>query len=189
MVLRDEDMTTIRLPPKSPPPFTAPEFGPDATATPSKPDTFDKTAKSTTKAPLASLGQNKSPRSGIRKLSDVDHARISAWYRNIGDICKMFHPRLAAALHDKADDATDAWFALAENNDRVRRGILAVVEGGDWGAVITAHIPILIAVIPERVLEKIMLSGVGLIAKFAADAPSTEEPSLDDEYLAENLSA
>jgi hypothetical protein len=58
-----------------------------------------------------------------------------------------------------------AWFDLAENNDSVRRWVLAFIEGGAWGKVIGAHTPIFMAVIPESVLERFFLDVIGAFGK------------------------
>lgn len=157
------------------PPSTEESFGPDFTATTErevkKPVDPKKQPKSTTSA-FGKLGQNQKLRSPVRKLSRVpakdgelsDLERLEGWYVALGSAAQMFHPKLSDALKMQAEEAALAWFALAEKNDTVRRYILAMIEGGAWGKVIAAHSPIFLAVLPEKVLEKFLLKGMGVFA-------------------------
>jgi hypothetical protein len=144
-------------------PAAPPDFGPDASATPQNaPKINTKTPPRATKDVLGKLGQNKRLRSPVRVLSDEDMDKLGDRYRWLGKIASPFHPKFGAAMQEQADECAKSWTQLAANNDKVRRWILAFIEGGDWGGVIAAHMPIFMAVIPEKTLERILLRGVGM---------------------------
>lgn len=145
------------------------DFGPELptsdTPTPEPPKVNQKTPPKSTSKVFGNLGQNVKARGAARKLTDSDHERIVSLYKQLAGIAKLFHPRLATALDMSAVDCTDAWFRLAEKNDSVRARICAFVEGGDWGKVVLAHVPILMAVIPEQALANLMMRGMNLFGK------------------------
>lgn len=119
------------------------------------------------------LGANKAARSPVRKLNESDREKIEAIYGALAIVfvapTPMFNEDAANALAGQAKPSADAWFNLAENNDAVRRGILMFVEGGAWGALIAAHIPIIIAFMPEHTKR-------AFAAMFThADVPDTPE--------------
>lgn len=151
------------------------DFGPDFNATKDDPQPPKINQRNPPKpSPLSNLGQNKKLRSPIRKLSEEDEQTLANWYRRIGKVAKVIKPQLGIAVIEQADDCAHSWCELAANNDKVRRGILAIVEGGDWTKLIAAHVPILIAVVPEATVERIMLRGMGL---FSAFVQSDDEPT------------
>lgn len=153
-----------------------PEYGPEFSNTPAKEKPPPKVNQKTPPKPASAfhkLGQNKKLRSPVRKLSRVaanenelsDLERLEGWYHSVASFAEPFHPKFATAMHEQANECAVSWFGLAENNDTVRRWVLAFIEGGDWGKVIGAHTPIVMAVIPERVLNQFFLKGMGLFAK------------------------
>lgn len=109
---------------------------------------FEKFAEST------KLGANKATRSPVRKLTAADREKIEGVYAGVALLfaapTPLYNEDAATALAAQAQPCADAWFNLAENNDTVRRIILMGVEGGAWGAVVVAHIPILMAFMPEH---------------------------------------
>lgn len=167
-----------------PPPFEAQkpatplpvDFGPDVSVTPKTPPKVNQD-KPPRPSPLSQLGQNKKLRSPVRKLSREpakenelsDWDRLGGWYLRIAKIVRPLRPALSAAIEEQAEDCVNAWFDLAENNDKVRRWILGLIEGGDWGKVIAAHTPLFMAVLPERTIERIMLFGMELFQKHAQE--------------------
>jgi len=48
----------------------------------------------------------------------------------------------------RAQVCAEAWDELAQENDAVRRAVLWLIEGGKWGAVFMANLPILMAAFP-----------------------------------------
>lgn len=119
------------------------------------------------------LGANKAPRSPVRKLTEADKAKIESVYASVALIfvapTPLYNEDAAAAFAECAPKTADAWYNLAENNDAVRRVILMFVEGGAWGALIAAHIPIIIALMPAE--TKAMM--LGMFAR--PEVPDTPE--------------
>jgi hypothetical protein len=155
-----------------------PDFGPDFTRTPEKeppvtpPKVNQKNPPKPASTVFGKLGTNKKLRSPVRKLTREpgkdgelsDLERLIGWYHALSNGSKMFHPKLSMALADQAEECAYAWFDLAEKNDSVRRFLLGCIEGGAWGKVIAAHSPIFMAVLPEKVLERFLLRGMGAFA-------------------------
>lgn len=162
------------------------DFGPDPSNTPEK-DAPPKptTARAAKKVGTGGLGMNKKTRSPVRKLTRdapsneelSDLEKLTARYRGLAKMAQMFHPKFAQACDAQAEDCAQAWFELAENNDKVRRWILAVLEGGAWGGVIAAHTPLIMAVIPEATLNRFFLKGMGM---FARNAEQSQEDTSED---------
>src|SRR5690242_4999692 len=115
------------------------DFGPDATHTPKTPPKPPKVnqenpPKSTTSV-FEKLGTNKKLRSPVRRLtreapkdelSDLD--RLAIRYEWLSNISKPFHPKFSTAVLEQRYACAESWFELAENNDKVRRWILAFIE-------------------------------------------------------------
>lgn len=144
-------------------------FGPDASRTDEKPTFNEKVpspAAQKAKEALGSLGDNTKPRSGVRKLGESDREWIVRKYTTFAKMAHPFHPNFANALADQADECADAWMGVAEKNDKVRRQILAAIEGGAWGELIVAHGPIVIALLPERFLNKMLDRSMELFGSF-----------------------
>lgn len=165
----------LNIGPVRPSQDTPDEYGPNFSHTPvdDKPKDPPKTAQKNPPKPAESvfkrLGTNKKMRSPVRRLSREpakddelsDLERLEGWYHALGNMARPFHPKFAQALQLQATECAVAWFGLAENNDTVRRYILAFIEGGDWGKVFMAHAPIFMAVVPQSVLERFFLKGMG----------------------------
>lgn len=98
---------------------------------------------------IGKLGGNKRARGGPRKLTNDDIDKLAGMYGFAALAIQPLNPKVAAAFAESADSCADAWRSLAEQNDAVRRAILWIIEGGALGAVFLAHMPILIAAIPE----------------------------------------
>jgi hypothetical protein len=62
----------------------------------------------------------------------------------------MYNEDAAEAFAGSSEACADAWYTLAENNDSVRRVLLMFIEGGAWGALVAAHVPIVMAFMPEQ---------------------------------------
>lgn len=154
-------------------------FGPDPSLSkdvPPAPKVNQKNPPRSGKSVFSSLGQNKKVRSGVRKLDEKDRDKIASLY-TFGAMGLMpFKPQAAQAMALSADKCADAWMELAQENDSVRRVILALVEGGVWGKVFAAHTPILIALLPENLVPP-MLRGVDLngMAGLFPDSPEGTE--------------
>lgn len=139
-------------------------FGPDSSRTedPKKPSVAAQKAKDA----LGSLGDNTKPRSGVRKLGEIERLWILRKYTNLAKMAMPFHPKFADALAGQAEECADGWMAVAEKNDKVRRQILAAIEGGAWGELLVSHGPILMALLPERFLNRLLDQSMELFGSF-----------------------
>ena len=100
------------------------------------------------------LGANKAPRSPVRKLTAADRDKIAGVYGALALVfvapTPMYNEDAAEAFAGSSEACADAWYTLAENNDSVRRVLLMFIEGGAWGALVAAHVPIVMAFMPEQ---------------------------------------
>lgn len=143
-------------------------FGPDPSKTDEKPN-FDRepsAAAKKAKDVLGSLGENTKPRSGVRQLGAGDRAWIQGKYLTIARFTKSIHPNFAEAVELQSEMCADAWMNLAAKNDKVRRQILAAIEGGAWGELFLAHSPIFMALLPEKYLMKLLDQSMELFGSF-----------------------
>jgi len=148
-------------------------FGPDSSQTEEPKKTSAAAQKA--KEALGSLGDNSRPRSGVRKLGELERTWILRKYLNFAKMAKPFHPNFADALAGQAEECADAWMGVAEKNDKVRRQILAAIEGGAWGELLVSHGPILMALLPERFLNRILEQSMELFGSFLNRTSGDEE--------------
>jgi hypothetical protein len=104
------------------------------------------------KATPPRLGNNR-PSARARKLTDEDRDKIAMYYQHLAIPLSLFAPDVGKVLSRGADDCADAWMKLAEENDSVRRAILALMEGSAWAGILTAHLPIVVAALPQRIVD------------------------------------
>lgn len=79
------------------------------------------------------------PRRGLKKpLADI--------YTTLGTLWFPFDPVCGNAVIESADQCAEALETLARENEAVRRVLIMLCETSAWGMVITAHLPILMAV-------------------------------------------
>lgn len=152
-----------------PPPFTVQpsnlaadetigdEYGPDpARDIPEPPidaaEEVKKARRRNGKSPFNNLGNNKKRASGVRQLTKQDREKIEQLYVTGAMVSMPFKPDIAKALANAAEDCAEAWFELSKENDGVRRTILMLIEGGAWGKVFAAHLPIFLAAIPNGIM-------------------------------------
>jgi hypothetical protein len=160
--------------------------GPDFTQTVNDPPVADPTPKRRRSFNIGntSLGKNKKVRSDVRKLTENDEKVLTAWYQRIGKMLQFIRPELGTAIINQSEDCAHSWCELADKNDKVRHAILAVIEGGEWGKVVGAHAPILLAALPEKAVERFMLKGMGMFAAFMSNDDTNDETTVDDEITA-----
>lgn len=152
-------------------------FGPDSSQTEEAPKfetSVPSPAAQKAKAALGSLGENTKPRSGVRQLNQNDHAWIQGKYLTISRAAKPFHPNFAAAMAEQSEICADAWMNVAAKNDKVRRQILAAIEGGAWGELILSHSPIFMALLPEKWLNRLLDQSMELFGSFLNRADDEE---------------
>lgn len=161
------------------------DYGPNPSAVTEDPKPPPATPKpKPTSKPLGGLGTNRKARSTARRLtrpdSDTlkedelsDYERVVLLYQWLAKIAHALkQTKLSTALDECAESCTEAWFNLAETNDKVRGYILAFIEGNEWAKLAAAHAPILMAVIPEKVLERLLFR---MTAMFRPTMPSDED--------------
>lgn len=168
-------MTDFSDAPPVPQPTPSEAFGPDHTSAPvtEPPKVNQKNPPRSTTSVFGKLGTNKKPRSGVRALTNDDKEKIATLY-TFGAMGLMpFKPKAAQAMAGSADKCAEAWFDMARENDRVRRVLLMLIEGGAWGKVFAAHTPILIALLPEGMMPA-QFQGFDM-------SPFTAEKFSDDE--------
>lgn len=127
-----------------------------------------RSARSTRKEKPSGLGLNSERSSGIPKLAKAHAEQIATLYTFAGASAAAFNMRLAKALATGADDCANAWVEWANSNDKLRRRILAMLEGGQATKVFVAHAPILLAAAPEGAMAK-------MLARFGFAAESEED--------------
>lgn len=135
-------------------PSTA-DFGPNPTASNDDPKerVSTRAARKDGKGSVfGTLGQNKKPRSGIRKLTESDRDKIEGLYTAGAFMLMPFKPKTAQAIAKTSGKCADAWMDVANENDNIRRMILAAIEGGTWGKLITAHALIIVTLLPDGAL-------------------------------------
>lgn len=113
-----------------------------------------RSARSTRKEKPSGLGLNTERGSGIPKLTKTHAEQIATMYTFAGAAAAPVNMKLAQALANGADDCANAWVEWANGNDKVRRRILAMLEGGAATKVFIAHAPILMAAFPNGMMEK-----------------------------------
>lgn len=79
------------------------------------------------------------------KLSASVRGQIEDLYSGIGAMIKPFDEFTGQTLIDQAKPCAESVYALAQSNDAVRRFILSITTTTVVGAVIFAHLPILLA--------------------------------------------
>lgn len=72
-------------------------------------------------------------------------APLTEMYTFLGMGCMMFDTDISTAILENAEPCAQALDKLAEKNPAVRKLLYALVETSAWGLVISAHLPILLA--------------------------------------------
>lgn len=97
-----------------------------------------------------------------RKLLKSDKEKIENVYATLALVFSaptpLYNADACEALAGCSGDCAEAWMRVAENNDAVRRVLLMFIEGGAYGALFAAHIPIILAFMPET--TKRMMGGM-----------------------------
>ncbi len=148
--------------------FPAEEYGPDHSAPLSTEDIArqaiengapkqnrGKRAPRATESVLGNLGQNTKRNSGIRQLTKDDQEQIATAYTFFAAGIMPFRMKTAQAIAESADNCAAAWMEMAKKNDRIRKWILGALEGGALGALVFAHFPIIVSLMPENMSDTI----------------------------------
>lgn len=100
---------------------------------------------------------------------------MNSLYARVGKFVRVWDPDLGGALivmtrKESEDDVTvgEAWEELARTNPRIRAFLLRMIEGGAWGQLLMAHMPLVIAIMMKpSVSSRIPL--LGLLGASLAD--------------------
>lgn len=103
------------------------------------------------------LGTNTKGRGGPRQLTKKDIEALHGLYGSLALTMSLVHKDGAQQIAESSESCVEAWVELAKQNDSVRRAILAAIEGSAWSAVISAHLPIMLAFVPKNTLERMPL--------------------------------
>jgi len=167
-------------------PLVEPQVGPDAGAA-------DAAVADTPPFENVKVGGRKPPRSGtprstksvfgkksdkpkaaassVRQLTKADAERLSEYYVYASMALMPFRPATAQAVAQQADDCAEAWMEFAQKNVGARRVLVKILEGGAWGKIVAAHVPILLTLIPPGFMESRMSAFMGGNGEVPPDHP------------------
>jgi hypothetical protein len=84
---------------------------------------------------------------------------LTRLYTSLGMMLLPFDPQCAKAVIDNAENCARSLEALAQENEAVRRAILAITSTSAWGGLVIAHLPILLMVTvhhaPKEIAESV----------------------------------
>jgi hypothetical protein len=140
--------------------------------------------------PDAAAGKGKAKGSGKGDPKPVPQFRegviakgVNKLYRRAGRIVRAWDPVVGESLieitrKEDDDDTTvgEAWENIARHNVRVRRVLLALIRGGDWGALVWAHSPVIMAVLMKESVQKHLPLHKLIQAFFSADEDEGPPP-------------
>lgn len=127
------------------------------------------------------------PKSYPQFREGVIEKGINRLYRKTGKIVKVWDASVGQALIDitRAEDPDDitvgkAWEEIARTNPRIRKFLLKLIRGGNWGALAWAHMPVLLALFMKYRLGERLPMGNFMEAFMTPDgedgAPSDGSP-------------
>lgn len=113
---------------------------------------------------------------------------MNALYRKAGRLIRIWDYEIGSAViaitrAEEDDDVTvgDAWEDLAKQNPRIRAALLKLMHGGAWTGLVTAHLPILLAIaMKPGIRERVPLLAL-------ADTLLTDEPDQDGQQMPSDL--
>lgn len=148
--------------------FSAPNFKA------SKPKWWQRKAKAeSTKAAKPRKPMPQMPASALRKgLIDL--------YNGMALMLMPFQPEIAMRVSQSAEGCADAWIEFSKTNPAIKRFLIGLVTASAGGALIIAHVPIMIAVAIAFVpgmKEKQDDAMNDFIQKMSAGIPTTEDGS------------
>lgn len=138
------------------------------------PDTGDDTwtghtddERDTTDTSFAFTDEDRKRTPSLRRMEE----ELAQLYVNAGLIASMFGGNggnvAGTIIAHKADTLAGSWIDLAEKDQRVKRAIQSILQGGAWSGVIMAHVGVAMPVaavtglLPRRIAQQVM---VGLMA-------------------------
>lgn len=106
-------------------------------------------------APKLSAAPRKRPKDTPPKLAPGHRQKIADFYRVVGAGIRPFDELLGETIVDQADACAKSVYDFAQENDAVRRAILAFTTVSAGGALLFAHLPILLVAIRHTKNEQL----------------------------------
>ena len=111
--------------------------------------------------PRGSVSKPKAAKESPPKLSAAMRGQLKDLYSGIGAMLKPFDEFTGQTIIDQADKCADSVYELAQTNDSVRRFVIGLTTTSVMGAVIFAHLPILLALMRHSSNERVK-AGAGM---------------------------
>ena len=116
--------------------------------------------------PLRARGRRRLKSEKAKPEKDVPKVRAGSlvkplreFYTSVGTVLVPFDPACGTALIENAENCAKSLDMLAQQNDAVRRAIVAMTQTSAWGGVMIAHAPILLMILlhhgPKDVAERV----------------------------------
>lgn len=113
----------------------------------------------------ASPPKSKTAKQSVPKLPVGARKKIADAYRFIGAFMTPFDEVIAEEIVSQADACAEAVYNLAQENEEVRRVIYGFITTSVWGAVVAAHLPIMLAVTARKASNpKLKMTAMGTYA-------------------------
>ena len=110
------------------------------------------------------------------KLSPGMKQSLSDFYQFIGATIRPFDEYTGDTIIEQADKCADSVYKLAQSNDAVRRVVIALTTTSVSGAVIMAHLPIILAIARHSKNDRVKMTAAGtMMALKFADAQQTAD--------------
>ena len=97
---------------------------------------------------------------------------ISGLYTFAGFGLMPFAPKTAVTVASQADECAKAWEAAAAANPKIRAALIALTSTSVYGALIMAHVPIVLAVVAETKEKKEIRASSEADSDSAATGPA-----------------
>ena len=68
-------------------------------------------------------------------------------YALVGTITVAFSPADGFLIVQNAEEMAESWRMILDNDAKLRKRMKSLIQGSGWGTVITAHLPIAIAIL------------------------------------------
>lgn len=137
--------------------------------------------------PASTTRTVKSAKAPVPKLTPGAKKAIERMYVLIGGFLQPFNPTLGETIMEQAPDCAESVYELAQTNEKFRRALHGLMTSTLTGAVIFAHLPILMAVVASTSKnEKAQfIAGGTLMAMKAAKANDSDEKSESTQFFEE----
>lgn len=176
-------------------PSDVPYIGPEPDDEPPAPDYRASEAMGDEPAPTPLRGRARRARKGDAN-KDAGKTRVEVpkvragglvkplreFYTSLGTVLVPFDPACGTALIENAENCAKSLDTLAQQNDAVRRALIAMTQTSAWGGVMIAHAPIMLMILlhhgPKDVSERVApLAAMMSPGAFTAGATMPQEAS------------